>query len=425
MAPVAVRTSAALPPAAPGPATTLVPPDGPRGRPLLLLAGVALMVCLVALALHPRAYALLGAILAAGAMGVVGPTLQVGGVRGEIRYRPSRGQVGRPLLIAVRLWNRWPWPAWGLVVDPGWSVPARRNVAGRGQAGLRLAVAYLPGWRETEIAWEVAPQVRGRFPVAGASISSGFPFGFRWARRRLESPGDVVVWPRAAEVPDVRAASAGQDQHGQDEGAYRAAASGEILGTRPYQPGDRLRSIHWRQTARHDRLIICEQGQGGGNAVEIVVGPPADGGLGAGTPPGTTEPLLERMVSLAAGLLQSAQAAGMPATLRLDRQEPQSVGQERGFQRAMDALALWQPDQGATFVLPPPVTRCATPRCVWAVLSRGTYEHLSPTQRGRADVQFILMAAEGEQAGTLRADPQSANVWRAACTPAGPVNRPA
>jgi len=174
---------------------------------------------------------------------------------------------------------------------------------------------------------------------------------------------------------------------------------------------------------------------------------------------------VETMLSLAAGLLRSARAAGMHATLRLDRQETFRVDDGRSLQRALDALALWPPEMSgvehdmfhvkhsepampAAFVLPSSATRFEAPRCVWAIVCLDTFEHLSAAQRQRPDVRFLVVD-EAEAAGnddarlrprldaiaagadaspgvrpacTFRADSQAANVWHVARVPVGTVN---
>ena len=45
--------------------------------------------------------------------------------------------------------------------------------------------------------------------------------------------------------------------------------NGEFLGVRDFRRGDALKSIHWVQTARNDRLIVCERGGPQQQAVEL------------------------------------------------------------------------------------------------------------------------------------------------------------
>ncbi|MCS6976111.1 MAG: DUF58 domain-containing protein, partial [Gemmatales bacterium] len=57
---------------------------------------------------------------------------------------------------------------------------------------------------------------------------------------------------------------------------------GDVLGVRPYRRGDPLRRIHWGQSARHDRLIICEQQATACPRVQVVVDLHPDYHAGAG-----------------------------------------------------------------------------------------------------------------------------------------------
>ncbi len=49
----------------------------------------------------------------------------------------------------------------------------------------------------------------------------------------------------------------------------RASTHGEFLGVRDFRRGDSLKSIHWVQSARNDRLIVCERGGPEQQAVEL------------------------------------------------------------------------------------------------------------------------------------------------------------
>ena len=52
----------------------------------------------------------------------------------------------------------------------------------------------------------------------------------------------------------------------------RPGNEGDVIGVRPYRHGDRLRSIHWAQTARRDALTNLSSALGGasGSKVEML-----------------------------------------------------------------------------------------------------------------------------------------------------------
>ena len=99
-----------------------------------------------------------------------------------------------------------------------------------------------------ELEWRITPLRRGRYPLLSASLESAFPFGFRRARRSLPAAGQVLVWPRTIDLRQETCRSVANDGRSGLGDGRRNGVAGEVLGARPYQPGDSTRRIHWRQT---------------------------------------------------------------------------------------------------------------------------------------------------------------------------------
>src|SRR3989442_6729078 len=55
--------------------------------------------------------------------------------------------------------------------------------------------------------------------------------------------------------------------------APRAGAGTEVFGVREYRPGDLLRRIHWRSSARHGELIVREYEPPGVRTLAIICDP--------------------------------------------------------------------------------------------------------------------------------------------------------
>jgi uncharacterized protein (DUF58 family) len=103
---------------------------------------------------------------------------------------------------------------------------------------------------------------RGRFrgPVI---LSSGFPFGFLECERPGDATGEIIVLPRpgVAEPDGLRRWL--YRQSGYDGRARRvlrrvSTDQAEVRGVRQYRPGDALREVHWRTTARRGELMVRE-----------------------------------------------------------------------------------------------------------------------------------------------------------------------
>lgn len=103
---------------------------------------------------------------------------------------------------------------------------------------------------------------RGRFsgPV---TLSSGFPFGFLECQRPANASGEIIVLPRPgfAEPDGLRrwlARKAGGDDRTRRVLRRVTSDQAEVRGVRQYRPGDALREIHWRTTARRGELMVRE-----------------------------------------------------------------------------------------------------------------------------------------------------------------------
>ena len=109
---------------------------------------------------------------------------------------------------------------------------------------------------------------------------------------------------------------------------------GELVGVRGYRRGDPMRSIHWRQTARHDALIVRERTDSGRQSrrCTVILDTRSRSYADAAADP------FERAVSLAAGLLDTAVAHGITIDLVLPAGR-YIVQDQQSRSHALDALA--------------------------------------------------------------------------------------
>ncbi len=99
---------------------------------------------------------------------------------------------------------------------------------------------------------------RGRFHLGPITIAAGDPFGiFRFFRRLPDTT--VVITVQPATVDLVRfALPMGQLSGGDALRRKTHHTTTNVIGTREYAPGDSFNRIHWRSTARMERLIVKE-----------------------------------------------------------------------------------------------------------------------------------------------------------------------
>ncbi len=208
-------------------------------NPLGVLLAAAGAAVLCGLAVHPRVFALAGGLLAVAACGVGWPWVTARGLRVSVGYDRERGVEGGEVGAWAEVTNHLPWPAWGLALGDGVRLPA------------------VPGRSRVRYAWAFAPPARGEYPADAPRLTSGFPFGVWEAGRAAAVASRLVVWPRTFPVGPVP--PAGDDAAAEGHSTRgRAGTTGDVAGVRPYRRGDSPRRIHWAQSAKHDRLVVCE-----------------------------------------------------------------------------------------------------------------------------------------------------------------------
>lgn len=185
---------------------------------------------------------------------------------------------------------------------------------GRMPARLQLAVALAPRPR----GWHELPRLR---------IASTYPLGLFRAWAYYRPAGRQLVYPAPLESPlPPRQAALGEDSL-QGEGGQE-----DFAGLRLRQPADPLRHIAWKAAARfgQDRPLAVKHFAGG--AEEQVW-------LDWAALPAEAD--LETRLSLLAGWVLAAQAAGLSFGLRLPgREVPRSRdGEQAG--RCLELLARW------------------------------------------------------------------------------------
>jgi uncharacterized protein (DUF58 family) len=143
--------------------------------------------------------------------------------------------------------------AWQGLRAPGWVV-ARDEVC-TGLKALdppgRLFVAS--GSRQLTLSYRLQGESRGYFPVGPTAVSCGDFFGAVRSVARRDRVDYLTVTPRVVRTPRVRLPS--NRPIGDARSPNRAFEDpSRLAGVRDFQPGDGMRRIHWRASARTGRL---------------------------------------------------------------------------------------------------------------------------------------------------------------------------
>ena len=121
---------------------------------------------------------------------------------------------------------------------------------------LDFASAALLEQEENKIHGELPALPRGIHKIDAAWIQSSYPLGLLRLRRRIKAPAEIVVHPQVAELPAGKTRNEIlADFHGDS-----IAIDGQVQPStlREFRPGDELRMIHWKATARRGTFIVKE-----------------------------------------------------------------------------------------------------------------------------------------------------------------------
>jgi uncharacterized protein (DUF58 family) len=250
----------------------------------------------------------------------------------------------------------------------------RRNQAERERRWLRIEPPFLP-W---DGAFGALPADVASVPASGrASATCRVTFSARGAHqldpfrvvpllplglsqgRALPTPGaEFVVVPRVARVMSLSTAENRRHQPGGVSRASRTGDATELLGIRPYRPGDPVRDLHARSWARYGEPMVREYQEEFFTRIGVVVDSDASAG----------SEQVEAGLSLAAGVV--ARLCGGEAIvdvlLTQDHAEQLSLGRSLGsLERALDVLAAVRERPGfpsSTLLarLPPHVERLSS-----------------------------------------------------------------
>ena len=208
-----------------------------------------------------------------------------------------------------------------------------------GGSELSAAAGRVPkeGWTEFR---ELGPLRRGPVAASGWTTESGDPLGF--FRRR----GPKVDFELVAVLPRFKALAERQNVRELEASiaAPRAGSGNEMFGAREYRPGDPLRRIHWRSSARHGQLIVREFEPPGVQTLGIFCGP---------APP--SQEAADQIARLAASEAWDCLRAGGRVVMWSPGAEPTRPDQARSIWAVLDWLARYPYPVDPLFALPPAV----------------------------------------------------------------------
>jgi uncharacterized protein (DUF58 family) len=194
-----------------------------------------------------------------------------------------------------------------------------------GATELSAATGLVPrsGWRQRTL---VGPLTRGPVDARTWVLEASDPLGLFRHRRRTPDAEVALVLPKFTSLAahsDVRELEA-------SVAAPRAGSGTEIFGVREYRPGDPLRRIHWRSSARHGELVVREYEPPGVQTL----------GIFCDAAPATRE-IADQIARLAASEVWDCIREGGRVVLWAPGQEPSRPSEARSLWALLEWLARY------------------------------------------------------------------------------------
>lgn len=270
-----------------------------RGRSFLA-GGITALICGIALGQPPLVtmgvLALSLPLLAAFAVARTHHELAL-----ERTVSPTHVEPGRPAHVNLELTNESRAPTGTLLLEEnvGHALGTRPRFVVR---GVRR------GWRRT-LHYSVSADVRGRHEVGPMTMRITDPFGLVEVGRIFQTHDTITVVPRTVPLTPRRRLG-GQTGSGDHLAPSFTSGSPEDVSVREYQRGDDLRRVHWRSSARSEKLMVRREEQPWQARTTLVLDNRALAHRGPG--PAST---LEEAVSVAASI--AAHLVGLGHDVRL------------------------------------------------------------------------------------------------------------
>ncbi|MHC4548127.1 MAG: DUF58 domain-containing protein [Planctomycetota bacterium] len=245
------------------------------------------------------------------------------------RHLPGRVFAGAAFDVRLRVRNESGWrPALGL----GFLDALQVSEPGGITRGPTLPV--LPPRRVVEVAYVKRIHRRGVYTVVNTLAATRFPFGIFERRLLTRSPARLVVLPTLGRLRRAGRRDLARRQAVPQAVRHAREGSEEFHSLREYRWGDNPRHIHWRTSARVQKLVRRVMREEAAEDLTVLLDTCVDG---IDAP--TRQRNLEKAVSCAATLLAHAARRGRRAVVHYPGGSTGHAGTQTGLLPALEALA--------------------------------------------------------------------------------------
>ncbi len=209
---------------------------------------------------------------------------------------PHEAFAGRPVQVTMVLENRSRiFPAYGVVVrdEEGEVIVRQVYLPARGQARVSVTTAFeRRGWNE----------------VGPWRLEVSLPLAFFVKSKDAAPAHRILVYPALGPIRKPSWLTSGV-QRGQPT-QQRRGREGEVLQLRFYRDGDEAQQVHWKQTARQQRLIVVDR-EAPESAAPVLVIEPRQRSPGSASVREMFERSLSEATSVIVHRLQRGQGVGL------------------------------------------------------------------------------------------------------------------
>jgi len=191
-----------------------------------------------------------------------------------------------------------------------YAIEVEDSIAGPAERGLDAA--QVPAGGKSLRAFETRMLRRGARHGARARLLSRFPLGLWQVELELRGRVDMFVYPRPVPPRQLYDAQDAALLDAEEDESARRDWSGDFHGIRGFQPGDRMKLIHWPATARAGRLMVRQFDRRLPEKYKVILH-----SIRPGPDPGSGPDAFESALELLCGLLLDCRERNIPLDITL------------------------------------------------------------------------------------------------------------
>jgi uncharacterized protein (DUF58 family) len=181
------------------------------------------------------------------------------------RKCPQAVGAGDPLTVGMRLTNkRKHFSSWAIIVeeqihrktDSAQSYSLWNRTANEKPLKTTVYFPYVPAGQERTGTYRGRLFDRGKYELGPVRISTQFPFGLFSRTISVLEKDTLYVYPRLGRLTRNWLKRHRQALAGADRRERRPGPEGDFYGVREWRSGDSMRYVHWRSSARMNKLVV-------------------------------------------------------------------------------------------------------------------------------------------------------------------------